>query len=317
MYKNCLIAYLDIVGFTDAIRKADADEVGIESIAAVLKGLTEGAQVIRDKTLKHWKQPCNAVTFSDSIVICFPELSDDSFISMVNIVAALQFDVTSDSFFLRGGVSNGWHYESEGVMFGQAYLKAYELEKLALWPRVVIDPRLLRTFPKKQVDVYLGAFLNRDETGLCYLNYLTLANRHFAFNEVERYKKGEITSPDLTRVPRVHKERLLSAINKVKRTRSIETLMKLHGLAEYHNRFIRVSGELLPETDDLDKLDPSTPAGKFLGTFRKEALQLEGTTEGDVREFLREWVSYSGKGRQQLDDCQIDMASSFKLLYRA
>ena len=48
--------------------------------------------------------------------------------------------------YLRGGVSIGFHYEDDNIIFSDGLIKAYYLEsKKSIYPRIILDEDLIGT----------------------------------------------------------------------------------------------------------------------------------------------------------------------------
>jgi hypothetical protein len=69
---------------------------------------------------------------------------------------------------IRGGITIGKLYHSNGVVFGEGMVDAYRLESsVAIYPRVVISPRV---YTRATTDTQNRILTDRD--GIFHLNYL-------------------------------------------------------------------------------------------------------------------------------------------------
>jgi hypothetical protein len=155
--------------------------------------------------------------------------------------------------------------EDDGILFGPALVRAYEIERsLALWPRCVIDPFLIARH-----DIYPDGVWNKHQyillgdDGLPFLDYLGYTFGHYFYNWIEErmkdngHKHNENPEHLALTVLHGHKNAIFQAVRKAARKKeSASTLFtKFFPLAAYHNkvieRFIDVSrpGRL----DDLKK----------------------------------------------------------------
>ncbi len=93
---------------------------------------------------------------------------------------AIQFDC-----LIRGGITIGPLYHSEGVVFGRGLVDAHQIEsKLALYPRVVVAQKVISWLggdPATMPDL-----IKRHDDGFFSLNYLRQT-----FDEISRGKSGE------------------------------------------------------------------------------------------------------------------------------
>jgi hypothetical protein len=63
-------------------------------------------------------------------------------------VARIQYALAVNGFWLRGGISSGKLSieQSKNIVAGPALVKAYRLENIAVYPRVIVDPSLILDF---------------------------------------------------------------------------------------------------------------------------------------------------------------------------
>ncbi len=118
---------------------------------------------------------------------------------------------------VRGGISIGPTFHQRGILYGSGLLKAYEIEsKIAIYPRIVIDPFLFN----KLTDQIKLVYTSTDLDGLSYVDPLKfaanppdaaeLANdgydpREIYFNEVKRYVDEALLSlTDLNHLSKWH-----------------------------------------------------------------------------------------------------------------
>lgn len=62
---------------------------------------------------------------------------------LISILQSLSISLMHQGFLLRGGISIGELYHRESMVFGSAFLNAYELEnRSSIYPRIILDPIL-------------------------------------------------------------------------------------------------------------------------------------------------------------------------------
>lgn len=178
MYKNCFVAFIDIMGFSKFVKSGTSDEV-YKLLSAFVRRPNETISV----------SPINTriSVFSDSVIISVPiETTDkyavrDLFSNFLNYINVLQWIYLTHTDFeplpVRGGIAKGNFFTDEKTMlFGEALVHAYETEsKLACYPRIVvsadIDYNELEEVNTRQ------QILRKDFDGLLHCNYLrTLLN---------------------------------------------------------------------------------------------------------------------------------------------
>jgi len=174
-YTARYIAFIDILGFRDAVKKSEEDYLLREKIISALKNLTFIKNFVDQKNQdsdqnryqaieKLWFQPTIQV-FSDSIYISIHE--NPTALSMLGAYCTLIYGTLfSFGLFARGAITKGNSFESEGTIFGQGLIDAYDLEsKTALYPRVLISNTILDDVNKT------GTFyLEKDFDGLHYID---------------------------------------------------------------------------------------------------------------------------------------------------
>ena len=63
----------------------------------------------------------------------------------VILVKNFYFYFVRKNLYLRGGVSIGFHYEDENIIFSDGLIKAYYLEsKKSIYPRIILDSELVK-----------------------------------------------------------------------------------------------------------------------------------------------------------------------------
>ncbi len=145
-YETRLIAFVDILGWTKAVRTASRDPEQIQKLGLVLN--TIRSQIQQSKWMaKHgdadgWPGDPQVTQFSDCLTIS----TQADYIGKSQLVSALGFlsmSMLHQGFLLRGGLTIGELYHRECMVFGPAFLKAYELEsRCAVYPRIILDPVL-------------------------------------------------------------------------------------------------------------------------------------------------------------------------------
>lgn len=162
-YQRSLIAFIDILGFKEIIKKSEVDSTKIELLFSVLQylkdwekpnkwnldfiGIEEDAQ---KKGVHNFDiiGKTNSTSFSDSIVVTVKV--DDNINEMTStLIANLSYIgaiLMEKGILLRGGMTIGniIHMEN-GTVFGQGLIDAYHLEsKSAKNPRIILSDVLIK-----------------------------------------------------------------------------------------------------------------------------------------------------------------------------
>lgn len=120
--------------------------------------------------------------FSDNIIIVKklseqPDKRLHDIKVLLNCVANFQCSAANDSvgWLVRGGISIGELFIDETMVWGEALLKAYDLESnVALYPRILLDSSVILNIGS---DKELIDYTQQDFDNLYFLNYLHI--QHF------------------------------------------------------------------------------------------------------------------------------------------
>lgn len=247
-YRRAVVTFLDILGFANLVKSGEANKVE-QVLSAVRKyAIPESHDDITDEM-----PTICSVAFSDSIVrVRFLDGDNQLYpighvLSEINDLSLIQGELISENIILRGALTVGEIYLNQGMIFGPAMVTAYELEsKLAIYPRIVIDPRILNEVRKDATlrrEGYSGAdeikdirkLVARGDNGLWYINYL--ASICMQLDDPKKL-------PDLIHA---HKQLITSRYSDNGHAKGY--LDKILWLAVYHNKTI---SKLLPS--ELDGL---------------------------------------------------------------
>ena len=147
-YKRRIVAFLDILGWSDAIMAKKEDEGQATQILgktlAQLKGITTHFNSLNGLMPNDMKWPGNPVMtqVSDSLII---STDDDQHGKEVlqNALLVLTSNLIDFGFLLRGGVTRGDLFHGDSLVFGPALIDAYKLESaVASNPRVILSKEL-------------------------------------------------------------------------------------------------------------------------------------------------------------------------------
>ncbi len=179
-YSFSLITYLDILGFRDLIQHRTPGE--ISRVVRILKEKTKpDEQVAKIHGMKFFN-------FSDTAVRITPVYTPLNIknpfgylyweiLSLVHI----QHELIRQGIIVRGALSAGDIVKSWGVMYGPGLVQAYELEKEACYPRIIIDELLfkelkinssLRAHEYKEELGYISSLVRKDTDGYRFVDYL-------------------------------------------------------------------------------------------------------------------------------------------------
>jgi len=156
-YKESYIAFLDVLGFKAIVMNQD-----VKGNLNVLDDYFKEVDRLREY-FDGLSFHIEIIAISDSIIISIPRnISDESDIGNLRhlciAVAIFQCMLAKLNIWLRGGISNGKTYfnSKKAQVVGPGYIRAYELEeKYAKWPRVILDPALIKLHGFSSADDFI------------------------------------------------------------------------------------------------------------------------------------------------------------------
>jgi len=144
-YEEQYVAFLDVLGFKALVVK-DNKCVEISKYFSIVRNAVIEMQGINQK------KDIRPIIISDSIILTVPANAvDDNKVSTLRqlciAIRTIQQQLALENIWIRGAVCLGEVYcnlEQNNIV-GPAYIEAYEMEKKALYPRVIIDPKIIKT----------------------------------------------------------------------------------------------------------------------------------------------------------------------------
>lgn len=173
-YEDRIIAFLDILGFSDLINRLDGNPE--------LHGIVHHALSL----IRHHKYRANdnapvlvggvsisadleVSVFSDSIAIS-SAIEEKGMLNCYRVFTAcgwLQAELLYLGILTRGGISKGKTYHRDDLLYGDGMLNAYRLEsRAAIYPRILIDSSLF----DMTTNSMRGTFFEEDSDGLFFIN---------------------------------------------------------------------------------------------------------------------------------------------------
>lgn len=174
---NHLVAFIDLLGFKETIR----NEETFDNIYNLLQNFKREEGNYKEVSLppqtegekRKLVRPA-ITTFSDNMVISQP-INDKDISTGISIllhpISNFAFLAIKEGFLIRGGISTGKMHHENGIVLGDAMIKAYKLEStLAIYPRIIIDPQILKSW---QLDREIPNVI-ADFDGMHILNYYNM-----------------------------------------------------------------------------------------------------------------------------------------------
>ncbi|MEY3422823.1 MAG: hypothetical protein RIR48_3152 [Bacteroidota bacterium] len=142
-FQDKYVAFIDVMGFTNLVNKGS-----IEHLESYFLKITE----ILDN-MSYVKSEIQSLLISDSIILIAPD-NPYSFKLLLTAIRRIQSALLLKKILIRGAVSFGQiYYEPyKSIIVGKGYIKAYLLEGEAIYPRIIIDPSIIKKFGQDKMD---------------------------------------------------------------------------------------------------------------------------------------------------------------------
>ena len=247
-YVESTVAYLDILGFSDAISRSATSPELVRRLYWAMRSEQErqyrqhGVAAVKESKARE----IAFTAFSDSLLVSYPDATEKAIALVCGRASAAQVNLARNGLFFRGAMSTGPFLSEEGdgwrIAFGPGFITAYELEKMAVWPRLLLHPDLLSHIrdTKRFENEHRVYFVSEADSGLVYLDYLTTS----AVRRVRRSLTGESEMKDpLVKLFEAHSKALREQTASFRDSAESEdarlhVLTKYRLLAAYHNRTV-------------------------------------------------------------------------------
>jgi hypothetical protein len=226
--QDCIVAFIDILGFRDIVMGDDND--ANKAIDIIDDKIKTALEIVKEDSVGY----TSVRLFSD----CMCVACDFDFHNTYNIlyeIAYLQLYLATEEIFTRGGLSFGKHFQNDRIIFSKALIQAYDLEKRAIYPRVVLD--------KCFIDYVMGLEDETDKNRRIFLIEQS-PDKLFFIDYLEIVFDIDFDNQDLLKK---HKNAIINQARKHHMEPQI--VDKYRWLAEYHN--LKISEYV--ETQKYDK----------------------------------------------------------------
>lgn len=196
-YEERLCLFLDILGFKQHVEESAKDELkGPGSsmlpftvsrihyaLSAISRAMNFGAE---DLTLS--PQTSRQVTqFSDSIVVSYKLDEKSAVFGMLYDIYLLQIELIQHGILIRGAIAAGKLFHDQSLVFGPALVEAAELEKMALYPRVILSQEIIdlgksrhaKHHSSNDEEKSIMSLLKQDLDGMFYIDYFGVSPDEF------------------------------------------------------------------------------------------------------------------------------------------
>jgi len=183
-YKDRLIGFIDILGFSDLLREKGATLPFL--LADIFSEFRREVEFVNQNDAMHMfesTQYLQVTNFSDCIVFSYPSDFDGALYYLLIRLFYLYRDFAELGFLLRGGVDFGSLFHNAQNLYGPALVSAYNIEsKMAVYPRVIISDNAynwgIQNRPpehsEKEWRSMIMDFIKLDHDGFRFFNFLNI-----------------------------------------------------------------------------------------------------------------------------------------------
>ena len=196
-YEDRLCLFIDILGFKnhveESVKPADKDAKTGHRPFTVAR-LHRALSVI-DRAMAHeldgigdsFKTTKRVTQFSDSVVASYRVDEKSALFDMLYDIYLLQVELISHGIFIRGAITIGKLHHDDKLVFGPALVEAAELEKLAMYPRVILSQEVIDQGKSKHAPHHsskdeeksIMSLLKQDLDGMFFIDYFGVSAGEF------------------------------------------------------------------------------------------------------------------------------------------
>ena len=249
VYEKRIIAFIDILGFKNHIKRTINDEEYAEHLLNVMKKIVDIKSDNEQGILSQKWTGKEVSIFSDCLVISYPlDFEGGLFLILIDLIH-IQVELFFADIIFRGGISLGRVYHDGNIVFGPAMVQAYHLESVvAKYPRMIIKKSTImegikETLPKrhtrKQEFEYIRELLIQDNEN-DEIFYIDVLSQYSELDDIEIYRTM------LERVKRLIIQELKNSkeksYNQSECKNSVSVFEKYIWLKDYYNSTIKKLG---------------------------------------------------------------------------
>ncbi len=178
-YEERIIAYADILGWREASK--NPSEFG--RLKAAAQGIADHARLVS-------KAPADIEFsfFSDSFAVSAPVNSGQNVFRIMSW--ASNSLLHENKFLVRGGVTIGYLYHKQNIIFGPAMIEAVEIEEMACYPRLLCSEKLGRYLEQTN---YKNTAVIKDDSDQNLVVNIAVGNKLIVKEEIMTIIEGELS----------------------------------------------------------------------------------------------------------------------------
>ena len=192
VYEERLCLFLDILVFKTMIdetvkepamgAKTGERQMTVSRIHSALSAINAVMTFDLSGLSAHVKTSKRVTQFSDSIVVSYELTEPGAVFDMLYDIYMLQIELIQHGFLVRGAIAIGKLFHDDEIVFGPALVEAAELEKLAMYSRVILGRDIVDL---GSVDLngdrsrVVKTLVKRDLDGMYFIDYFGVSPGEF------------------------------------------------------------------------------------------------------------------------------------------
>ena len=198
--KEYVVAFLDFLGASEKMKSPEESDDFLQKI----KDIYDFIRKFANKSQRYNIANIKARMFSDNIVFAHQLNNSDQeensekippCFSVIAFAYTFMFESMQKGLWIRGGITIGDFAVTGNFIYGNALVRAYELENSsAIYPRILVDHKLIDFIKQNDRDDIIDNFLALDFDGEYYLKLFNeLSNiytNNNGFKVIEGIKKN-------------------------------------------------------------------------------------------------------------------------------
>jgi hypothetical protein len=179
--RDSVVAFVDILGFSEYCKESFNAGNGQIELDRLNDALANALKFLKAEHESGSFFNIRMRTFTDCLVVGLPFPDRDNFtdghkesyiVIVSDYLAYLQGDLIKEGYLVRGGITSGEICITGDIVFGPALIEAYEEEKKAVYPRIVLNKKARALF-QRQWNMTEPIFnLCEDSDGQVFVDFL-------------------------------------------------------------------------------------------------------------------------------------------------
>lgn len=196
-YEDRLCLFIDILGFKHHVEESEKaiDKDAKTSYRPFTVARLHSALSVIDRAMtfeidgisNRNKTTKKVTQFSDSVVASYRMDEKSALFDMLYDIYLLQVELIGRGIFIRGAITIGKLYHDDKLVFGPALVEAAELEKLAMYPRVILSQDVIDQGKSKHATHHsskdeeksIMSLLKQDLDGMFFIDYFGISPGEF------------------------------------------------------------------------------------------------------------------------------------------